>query len=157
MRTSPAIIPALVILALSCSFGARAAEPDRTAAAQAAAVAQASTGVWIEAGETADRFVLAFEGEIPPFAVEVPSLPLRRCRSQDGVQLAGTTAVLVTFEAGSARAANRVAGSGRAILEARQTCSTATETAWAIGISGQRRFQILALSQPSRLVIEVSH
>jgi hypothetical protein len=81
------------------------------------------------------------------------------------VSIRGASTISVRFEGAQAHDdagkltidATQLAGPGKSILEARQTCDFEGQVQWGIGVSGDKDFQVTSLTNPSRLVIDVRY
>ena len=109
-----------------------------------------------------DRIVFEFTGALPAARVEyVPSVAA--CGSGQPVTVPGTATLAVTFRGAAAHngagqvtfAQQTIAGPGKTILQARQTCDFEAVLAWAAGIASRQNFKVSQLENPYRLVIDV--
>lgn len=109
-----------------------------------------------------DRIVFEFRDSLPGGKIEYVDVA-HACGSGEVVRLSGRRLLLVSFEPANAHddagrstiRANRVTGPGNAILESRQICDFEAHVDWAVGVSGEQRFKVTTLRNPTRLVIDV--
>ncbi|MCC6386892.1 MAG: hypothetical protein IT302_05875 [Dehalococcoidia bacterium] len=109
-----------------------------------------------------DRIVFEFAGALPAARVEYVT-SATACGSGQPVSLPGTATLAVTFRAAAAHndagqatfAQQTIAGPGKTILQARQTCDFEAVLAWAAGIAGRQNFKVFQLENPYRLVVDV--
>ena len=110
-----------------------------------------------------DRIVFEFKDSLPGAVVEyVPNVV--GCGSGLPLRLQGRAYLLVRFypaqahnDAGQPTIRSlQVAGPGNSILEAKSNCDYEAEVAWAVGLSQVTNFKVTTLTNPMRLVIDVS-
>ncbi len=162
---TPTAVPATATPAATASTGA-ATPVDMPARAPsdftgAALLRDVRIGVHPEDGGW-DRIVFEFTGALPAARVEyVPSVAA--CGSGQPVTVPGTATLAVTFRGAAAHngagqvtfAQQTIAGPGKTILQARQTCDFEAVLAWAAGIASRQNFKVSQLENPYRLVIDV--
>ena len=109
-----------------------------------------------------DRLFFTFSGGIPSATIQYSSQALS-CGSGNPVPLQGTAILKARFASSVAHNDNgmvtvnttQLAGSPDAILEAKQICDFEGVVEWALGTHRVAPFRVMALSNPSRLVIDV--
>lgn len=112
-----------------------------------------------------DRVVFEFEGERPGYHVEYVDRPVRACGSGDVVEVAGDGWLEVRMEPASA---HTDAGeptipfrerrlSYPVLLELQITCDFEATVTWVLGVGSPNRYQVMELTDPTRLVINVRH
>lgn len=122
-----------------------------------------------------DRLVFEFSSEsaggegwgdsLPGYVVEYATRPIRRCGSGEEVSLAGTSRLVVRFQPARAhddRGTPTIAGREwvprlPVVQELKLVCDFEGQVEWAIGLASSRRFRVLELSQPARVVVDVRH
>lgn len=114
----------------------------------------------------ADRIVFEFEDSgLPAWRVEYVDQPVRDCGSGDPVPVAGDGWLEVSFTGAQAHTDAGAATTGprrrpvdqQVVLELVRTCDFEGQVTWVAGVSSPNRFTPHVLSNPSRLVIDVSH
>jgi hypothetical protein len=116
-----------------------------------------------------DRVVFEFEGSaLPGYRVEYRAEPIRRCGSGTAADLAGSARVLVRMTPATA---HRDKGPGpaamvkdqerrlqmEALRELEMLCDFEGSVEWGLGLVDKRRYRVLELSSPPRLVVDVLH
>ena len=116
-----------------------------------------------------DRVVFEFEGSaLPGYRVEYRAEPIRRCGSGTAADLAGSARVLVRMTPATA---HRDKGPGPAttvkdqerrlqmasLRELEMLCDFEGSVEWGLGLVEKRRYRVLELSSPPRLVVDVLH
>ena len=110
-----------------------------------------------------DRFVLEFSGGLPDWTIQYPSAPLHQCGSGRPIQLDASTALQITLRSAAAHDQQGNATVRQRTLEpelqmlrsARLTCDFEGEVEWVLGLAGRTPFRVMALDDPSRLVVDV--
>lgn len=139
-------------------------EKDRSGTPQAR-LAAVRTG----AHEGYDRVVFEFEGSaLPGYRIEYQTGPMKRCGSGTAADLAGAARVLVRMTPATA---HRDKGTGAAatvkdqerrlqmdaLRELELLCDFEGNVDWGLGLVDKRRYRVLELSSPPRLVVDVLH
>lgn len=113
-----------------------------------------------------DRIVFEFAGGAPPgYHVEYIDEPVRKCASGDVTTIAGDGWLEVRFEPVNAHTSRGAATISRrdqkidleVVKELEQTCDFEAVVSWVIGVKRPNRYRVLALNDPTRLVIDVKH
>lgn len=110
-----------------------------------------------------DRFVLEFSDDLPDWTVQYPTDPLHQCGSGHPIELEAPTPLQITLRSaaahdqeGNATVEERTLEPGLQMLRsARLTCDFEGEVEWVLGLAGRAPFRVMALSGPSRLVVDV--
>lgn len=111
-----------------------------------------------------ERIVFEFAGDLPPGMIAyVPGVV--GCGSGAPVPVRGAAVLAVRFSRTAAHsqagvptmARSVLQGAGETILEARQTCDFEGEVAWAVGVSGRKRFKVTLLANPRRVVVDIKN
>lgn len=142
--------------------------PGRTRAQSTRSDAETALLRAVRAGRQsgADRLVFEFEGSgLPEWSVEYVDRPLRDCGSGDAVPVAGDAWLQVGFIGAQAHteAGEPTSGPRRraidqdVVLELLRTCDFEGHVSWVAGVASPNRFTVTALTNPSRLVIDVDH
>ena len=139
-------------------------EKDRSGATQAR-LAAVRTG----SHDGFDRVVFEFEGSaLPGYRIEYRTDPIKRCGSGTAADLAGAAHVLVHM---TPAIAHRDKGPGpaatvkdqerrlqmNALRELELLCDFEGSVEWGLGLAEKRRYRVLELSSPPRLVVDVLH
>jgi hypothetical protein len=112
-----------------------------------------------------DRIVFEFRGELPGYHIEYIDKPVRSCGSGDVVPLAGDAWLQVRFEPANAHtddgkptlAFREIAAKMPTVLELKSTCDFEAQVEWVAGVSSPRRYRVLELTSPTRLVVDIKH
>ncbi|HEV2764369.1 MAG TPA: hypothetical protein VGV38_15420 [Pyrinomonadaceae bacterium] len=111
-----------------------------------------------------DRVVFEFEGRTPPgYRVEYVDRPVRQCGSGDTVALAGDAWLRVRLqpaqahtEAGRPTVTQRERRLRLGVLrEMKLTCDFEAEVEWVFGLAAPKRYRVLELKRPTRLVVDI--
>ncbi|MES3024105.1 MAG: hypothetical protein V4857_21265 [Pseudomonadota bacterium] len=114
----------------------------------------------------ADRLVFEFDSTgLPAWHVEYVDKPVRDCGSGDPVPVAGDAWLQIRFTGAQAHTEQGASTSGprrRALSQtlARElvrTCDFEGEVTWVIGVARPNPYKTLALTGPSRLVVDIAH
>jgi hypothetical protein len=114
----------------------------------------------------ADRIVFEFEGNgLPAWKLEYVDQPVRDCGTGDPVPVAGDGWLQVSFTGARAHteAGEPTSGPRRrkvdqpVVQELVSTCDFEGHVTWVAGVVSPEMFTPQVLSNPSRLVIDVSH
>jgi hypothetical protein len=111
-----------------------------------------------------DRIVFEFQGTQADAQVEYQQ-GMFDCGSGAPVQLEGGNLLSVRFSPANAHDndgnvtvnVSELAGTGRTVAEARQTCDFEAVVTWAVGAKERKPFRVTTLKNPSRIVIDVRH
>jgi len=113
-----------------------------------------------------DRLVFEFEGKgLPAWSIEYLDDEASDCASGDDARVAGAARLQIRFtgtrahtDAGEPTVApRRRAVKQKAVRELLSTCDFEGEVTWVAGLAGTRPYRVVALSNPSRLVIDITH
>jgi hypothetical protein len=113
-----------------------------------------------------DRVVFEYAGDVlPGYRVEYVDRPVRACGSGDEVPLAGQGWLSVSMqpaqahtEAGQPTIPEReLRPELPVVLELERTCDFEGEVTWVLGNQSPKRFRVLELKGPARLVVDVQH
>ncbi|HSL57138.1 MAG TPA: peptidoglycan-binding domain-containing protein, partial [Acidimicrobiales bacterium] len=114
-----------------------------------------------------DRVVIEFEGDVPSWAVEPVSRPIRESPSGRTISVAGDAFLAVRMAPASGvdlrgsepeqiyTGPQRIDVSGSAITEVVRTSDFENVTSWVIGLRDDHEYGVAELADPSRLVIDV--
>jgi hypothetical protein len=114
----------------------------------------------------ADRLVFEFDtGGLPAWKVEYVDRPVRDCGSGEAVPVAGDAWLQIRFAGAQAHTEQGASTSGprrrplaqTVAQELVRTCDFEGEVTWVVGVARPNPYKILALSGPSRLVIDIAH
>lgn len=112
-----------------------------------------------------DRVVFEFRGDtLPGYYAAYVDGPVIACGSGDEVELEGETALMVRMDPAQAHVdyeptitERRRAPRLDALQELVVTCDFEGQVAWALGLNGRVPFRAFALTEPTRLVVDVRH
>jgi hypothetical protein len=113
-----------------------------------------------------DRIVFEFAGGSPPgYHLEYIDKPVRKCGSGDATAIAGDGWLEVRFEpanahttAGAPAIAHRDQLVDMVVVkQLQQTCDFEAVVSWVIGVRRPNPYRVLALNDPTRLVVDVRH
>ena len=112
-----------------------------------------------------DRVVFEFADTLPGYRVEYVSPPIPACGSGLPVTIAGHAFLQVRMTPAAAHDEQGNTTFGRTeltpglptILEVESTCDFEGEVTWVLGLSEEVDFNVFFLTDPYRLVIDVSH
>lgn len=172
----------LAFLLPGCSGGERAPEPPATQPTQSTQPDDWTAGVRRSERPYAgvatqssirtarhdgfDRIVLEFRGDsLPGWLVEYVDRPIIQCGSGDAVPVDGDGWLQIRVTPARAHDDN-----GRATITSRRsdvalptlqelvlTCDFEAHLEWVAGVRSPRRFRVLELRDPSRLVVDIRH
>jgi len=112
-----------------------------------------------------DRVVFEFSGtQVPGYQVEYVDKPVYHCASGNEIPLAGQGFLQVRLMPAQAHEGGQVTVAGRerkpalpVIQELKLTCDFEGEVTWVLGNTGPRKFRLMELREPTRLVVDVQH
>jgi hypothetical protein len=113
-----------------------------------------------------DRVVFEFEGTgLPGYHIEYIDRPVRQCGSGNAVRLRGDAWLRVRLtpsqahtEAGEATVKDRERVLNlRVLKEMKATCDFEADVEWVFGLASPKRYRVLELSNPARLVVDIKH
>jgi len=112
-----------------------------------------------------DRIVIQFSGRgIPGFHIEYVDEPVHECGSGRPVELEGNGWLMIKFlsarmhEAGQSAVPRRILKPQLPVLLRLTTvCDFENYVAWIASVKIPNRFQVLALDNPPRLVVDIRH
>jgi hypothetical protein len=113
-----------------------------------------------------DRTVFEFAGaDLPSYRLSYVDRPVRQCGSGDVVPLAGDAWLSMQFEPANAhteQGAPTVTERNRSprlpnLLELKLICDFEAVVEWVAGVRSPRPYRVMALRQPSRIVVDVQH
>lgn len=112
-----------------------------------------------------DRVVWELSGPAPGVHVEYVDRPVRQCGSGDPVPLPGDAwlevrlepAVAHTEEGRPTMVERRAEPGLPLVLEIVQTCDFEAVVAWAVAVRSPERFRVSALTDPTRVVVDLRH
>lgn len=143
------------------STHAHTALPDSTAAPRIVPILR---DVRVAAHADHDRVVFQFEGPVPEYRVAFTE-QITECGSGNGVDLPGNSWLSVRFspanahtEAGSASGAPRaLPGVGPNVQALKQVCDFEAVVEWVVALDHAGQFDVLELTNPSRIAIDIKH
>ena len=113
-----------------------------------------------------DRVVFEFQGTTRPgYHVEYVDRPVTECGSGEAVSMAGDAGLEIRLtpaqahtDAGQPTVTSRNRTPRFPIIEQiRLTCDFEGHVTWVLGVSSPHQYQVLELSNPTRLVVDVQH
>jgi hypothetical protein len=112
-----------------------------------------------------DRVVFEFTGGVPGYHVEYVDRPVRDCGAGDPKPIAGDAWLEVRFFPAFAHTEqgqptvpfNEFQSNLPNVLEVERTCDFEAVVTWVLGTRSPKRYRVLELSDPSRVVIDVRH
>jgi hypothetical protein len=112
-----------------------------------------------------DRVVFEFAGtQVPGYHLEYVDKPVRHCASGDEVPVAGQGFLQVRLTPAQAHEGGTVTVAERerkpalpVIQELKLTCDFEGEVTWVLGNASPRKFRVMELREPTRLVVDVQH
>ncbi|HEX6272826.1 MAG TPA: hypothetical protein VFZ53_07300 [Polyangiaceae bacterium] len=112
-----------------------------------------------------DRVVFEFRGGVPGYHLEYVDRPVRDCGAGDPRPIAGDAWLEVRLSPAHAHEEN-----GRPtvperelrpqlpnVLEIERTCDFEAVVTWVLGVASPKRYRVLELTEPPRLVVDVAH
>jgi hypothetical protein len=122
----------------------------------------------VRAGQHADydRVVFEFDGsQLPGYRLEYVDKPIIQCGSGDPTPVAGQGWLQVTLtparghdDKGQATVAEReLKPSLPVLLELERTCDFEGEVTWVLGNKSPKKYRVMELRGPTRLVVDVQH
>ncbi len=116
--------------------------------------------------ESFDRVVFEFEGNaLPGYVVEFVDKPVRDCGRGEVVPVSGDGFLMVTLQPGNAHTEggqptvqNREQEPNLNVLkQLKLICDFEAQVQWIMGLASPNRYRVLELTNPARLVVDVSH
>ena len=113
-----------------------------------------------------DRVVFEFDGNaFPGFVVEYVDKPVRDCGHGEAVPVNGDAVLMISLkpanahtDAGQPTVLNRQIDANLGILrQLKQICDFEAEVQWVLGVSSPNRYRVLELTNPARIVIDITH
>lgn len=113
-----------------------------------------------------DRVVFEFEGNaLPGYVVEYVDKPVRDCGHGEVVPVGGDGFLMVTLqpanahtEAGNPTVQNRQQNPNLAVLkELKLVCDFEAQVQWVLGLESPNRYRVMELTNPGRLVVDITH
>ncbi|HKO59908.1 MAG TPA: hypothetical protein VJV03_02010, partial [Pyrinomonadaceae bacterium] len=113
-----------------------------------------------------DRVVFEFEGNaVPGYVIEYVDKPVRDCGRGEVVAVRGDGFLMVTLqpanahtEAGQPTGRNvQLNSDSRLIKDLKLICDFEAQVQWTVGLSSPNRYRVLELSNPARLVVDITH
>jgi hypothetical protein len=112
-----------------------------------------------------DRVVFEFRGAVPGYHLEYIDRPVRDCGAGDPKPIAGDAWLEVRLYPAHAHEEN---GSPTIperelrpelpnVLEIERTCDFEAVVTWVLGVASPKRYRVLELAEPARLVVDVAH
>ncbi len=122
----------------------------------------------VRAGQHADfdRVVFEFDGpQLPGYRLEYVDKPIIKCGSGDPTPVAGQGWLQVTLtparghdDKGQATVSEReLKPALPVLLELERTCDFEGEVTWVLGNKGPKKYRVMELHGPTRLVVDVQH
>ena len=113
-----------------------------------------------------DRIVFEFDSDgLPQWHVDYIDAPAIHCGSGQDVAVEGAALLQVRFNGANAHteAGEPTSGPARrtahmpSVREVVRTCDFEAEVTWVVGVAGERSYRPRVLTDPARLVVDVSH
>ncbi|HEX8704347.1 MAG TPA: hypothetical protein VF815_36280 [Myxococcaceae bacterium] len=112
-----------------------------------------------------DRVVFEFDGtQVPGYHLEYVDKPVTHCASGNEIPLAGQGFLQVRLtpaqahEGGTVTVAERERKPALPVLqELKLTCDFEGEVTWVLGNASPKKFRVMELREPTRLVVDVQH
>jgi hypothetical protein len=112
-----------------------------------------------------DRVVFEFAGtQVPGYHLEYVDKPVQHCASGNEIPLAGQGFLQVRLTPAQAHEGAEVTVAGRerkpalpVIQELKLTCDFEGEVTWVLGNASPKKFRVMELHEPTRLVVDVQH
>jgi hypothetical protein len=112
-----------------------------------------------------DRVVFEFDGpQVPGYHLEYVDKPVRHCASGNEIPVAGQGFLQVRLtpaqahEGGQVTVAERERKPGLPVIqELKLICDFEGEVTWVLGNASPRKFRVMELREPTRLVVDVQH
>ena len=112
-----------------------------------------------------DRVVFEFDGtQVPGYHLEYVDKPVLHCASGNEIPVAGQGFLQVRLTPAQAHEAGNVTVAERerkpaltALQELKLICDFEGEVTWVLGNASPRKFRVMELREPTRLVVDVQH
>ncbi len=116
--------------------------------------------------ESFDRVVFEFEGNaIPGYTIEYVDKPVRNCGEGAVVPISGDGFLMIRLQpsnahtdAGQPSVQNREQTPNLPVLkELKLICDFEADVQWIVGLASPNRYRVMELTNPARLVVDISH
>ncbi|MDY7225987.1 AMIN-like domain-containing (lipo)protein [Hyalangium rubrum] len=112
-----------------------------------------------------DRVVFEFNGtQVPGYRIEYVDKPVHHCASGNEIPVAGQGVLQVSLtpaqahEGGQVTVAERERKSSLPVIqELKLTCDFEGEVTWVLGNASPKKYRVMELREPTRLVVDVQH
>jgi hypothetical protein len=112
-----------------------------------------------------DRVVFEFTGtQVPGYQLEYVDKPVRHCASGDEIPVTGPSVLLVRLTPSQAHEGGQVTVAERerkpalpVIQELKLICDFEGEVTWVLGNASPKKYRVMELREPARLVVDVQH
>jgi hypothetical protein len=112
-----------------------------------------------------DRVVFEFSGtQVPGYQLEYVDKPVHHCASGNEIPVAGQGVLQVRLMPAQAHEGGQVTVAERerkpalpVIQELKLTCDFEGEVTWVLGNASPRKYRVMELREPTRLVVDVQH
>ncbi len=116
--------------------------------------------------ESYDRVVFEFEGNaLPGYVIEYVDKPVRDCGRGEVVPVGGDALLMVSLqpanahtEAGQPTVRNvQLNPDSKLMKDLKLICDFEAQVQWITGLASSNRYRVLELTNPARLVVDISH
>ena len=116
--------------------------------------------------ESYDRVVFEFEGNaLPGYVVEYVDKPVRDCGRGEVVPVGGDGFLMVSLQPANAHTESgqptvrnvQLNSDSRLLKDLKLICDVEGEVQWIVGLSSPNRYRVLELTNPARLVVDITH
>lgn len=113
-----------------------------------------------------DRVVFEFEGNaLPGYVIEYVDKPVRDCGRGEVVPVNGDGLLMVSLQPANAHTENgqptvrnaQLNPDSKLLKDLKLICDFEAQVQWTIGLSSPNRYRVLELTNPARLVVDITH
>jgi hypothetical protein len=113
-----------------------------------------------------DRVVFEFEGNtLPGYVIEYVDKPIRDCGQGEVVPVNGDGFLMVSLQPANAHTESGqptvrnvpLNPDSRLLIDLKLVCDFEAQVQWIMGLSSPNRYRVLELTNPARLVVDITH